>query len=130
MGTNRAISADLVARLQQVTNIEAWDPTATLDSALAEFKNLAQAILDALRARVNAAAEQRATLVEARNATLEVELSDTLNDNVALETSNLEKTRLIALLSRLNPEDAPAPAHRGSSVKIPDPPIFTDSQEE
>ena len=47
MGTNRAISADLVARLQQVTNIEAWDPTATLDSALVEFKNLAQAILDA-----------------------------------------------------------------------------------
>ena len=131
MATNRTLSADLINRLTQIVGSASRDETATLDSAFLEFKTLTQDILSCPLSRLHAAVEERAIAAENQVTNLQAELTDALNNVEALSTTNEEKTRLITLLSRLNPNEAPvAPAQGSSSVKIPDPPIFTDSREE
>ena len=131
MATNRTLSADLINRLTRIVGSASWDETATLDSAFLEFKTLAQDILSCPLSRLHAAVEERAIGAENQVTNLQAELTDALNNVEALLTTNEEKTRLISLLSRLNPNEAPVtPAQGSSSVKIPDPPIFTDSRKE
>jgi hypothetical protein len=118
MASSRTLPADLVAHLQRIVEETSWAQSATLETTFVEFKSLAQSILDA----------PRTLEADARNIALQAELADAHNDVQALSLAMEEKTRLINLLSRLNPNEAGI--HSTSSVKIPDPPIFTDSREE
>ena len=119
-----------------------FDSSATLQSTYAQIKALAQRIVNApapaptIRAVPDTQYQNRAEAAETEATTLRrtvedlrTELQTVQQETEASNDAIAEKTRLITLLSRLDP--AAAAAEGGTQPnKIPDPPIFSDSKEE